>query len=194
VHTTLPAEAVLPRALLLTALELPTLTLPSRWVATSRRELMLDLASRVGLETVDVDDAIRHQAELNAVVGLGTAPAGELAARRDEWIASLTAVFDAPLYETSVHGGGRDAGPGLRARLAEAEQGRVAAEQERLALLTQAEDAAGASQALRAELDAARERLATVEHANHVLHNSRSYRLTKPLRVGGRWLRTASRR
>jgi 2-polyprenyl-3-methyl-5-hydroxy-6-metoxy-1,4-benzoquinol methylase len=185
-HRTFPSDAVLPRALLITGMELARMTPPSRWRGATPRELVTELAERAGLSSIDIDDAVRRQAEIVAIVEAGDPGSGPHATRRDEEIAAFEAGLGVPLRETSVHGEGRDAGPGMSARLRRAQDERDAAINEAAALRLALEQATVDSQAAQQQL---RERLMRVEQGLQVVYGSRSWRLTAPLRASARRFR-----
>jgi SAM-dependent methyltransferase len=147
-HEAFPARDVVGRTILLAALSLADRTLPTRWPVTTSRELARLLAGWAGLESLDLDAAIGHQADLTGLVFGGAAGSEAHAVYAERALRELREALDRPLAELSVQGSRRDAGPGMGAQLRAAEDRAATAEAERdrlATLLAQAEARAGAS-------------------------------------------------
>jgi SAM-dependent methyltransferase len=153
---------VLWRAMMLTALELATRTVPERWSSTTRAELVGELARAGGVDApVRLTEAVELQAHIYAGIF-----GGSRAAAADALAAGLAHPLAA-----NVHGS-RDAAPGLHARIASVEAERDTA----IRRSDELQAALDAESAERARLAAV---VATIERSN-------SWRLTAPLRAARR--------
>lgn len=186
VHRAMPAEEVLPRGLLLTALELADRTPPDRWSVGTVRELVDELADAAGVERPgSLAPVIDRQAECLADIFGGEPGSVAWQTKFDEARTQLEQALAAPL-DANVQSA-RDAGAGmwLRTRRAEAD-----AQAARAALRDVEAALAKAAQ----EREAAAAEAGRLADALARVQNSRSWLITAPMRRAGRGWRSVRTR
>ena len=192
-HSDLGADEVVPRGLLLTAIAIAERTPAERWQATTVGELLSELAELAGVE-VPLEATVQRQSELVAEIFGGEPESDAWREHRDRAIADLHARLARPLTENIF--GARDAGARMHMRVTELERARADTErwgrelEAALAAAQSAYDAAAAATTTaRDEATAATARAQHLEREFAVLANSRSWRLTRPMRRAGNLLR-----